>query len=67
MARDDLTIRIGGMTMTRDELTIWAEARGLSVIDKTEHEELCAKAAAGITAKADLDRDFAALFGPLFG
>jgi hypothetical protein len=53
--------------MTRDELTIWAAQHGLSVIPTAEHKELCAKAAAGITAQADLDRDFAALFGPLFG
>jgi hypothetical protein len=53
--------------MTRDELTIWAAQYGLSVIAKAEYEEVCAKAAAGIAAQADLDRDFAALFGPLFG
>lgn len=53
--------------MTRDELTIWAAKRGMTVIDKAEHDELCAAAAAGIMAKADLDRDLAALFGPLFG
>jgi hypothetical protein len=53
--------------MTRDELIVWAAKYGLSVIPTAEHEELCAKAAAGITAQADLDRDFTALFGPLFG
>jgi len=55
---------LSGMTMTRDELTAWAAMNGKVVVDKAEHEDVCATAAADIAAQADLDCDFAALFGP---
>jgi hypothetical protein len=44
-----------------------AARSGKVLIPTAEYEELCADAAAGIMARADLDRDFAALFGPLLG
>jgi hypothetical protein len=52
--------------MTIDELIAWADNHHDKVLtDQSAHEALCAAAAAGIAAAADLDADFDALFGPL--
>lgn len=47
--------------MTRDELVAWAARHGMTVIPTVRYLSLCADAAAGIAAQADLDRDLAEL------
>ncbi|MDT5369274.1 MAG: hypothetical protein QOC62_3705 [Mycobacterium sp.] len=51
--------------MNADELTIWADRHGKVLIPNAEYAELCARAAAGITAKNEVDKAFNALFSGL--
>lgn len=53
--------------LTRDELAIWADQNGKVLVPREQYDELCADAAAAIAAKADIDRDYQALFGPRRG
>jgi hypothetical protein len=48
--------------MNADELTIWADRHGKVLIPNADYAELCTRAAAGITAQAEADRDFHTLF-----
>ncbi|MCA2249021.1 hypothetical protein JF729_14645 [Mycobacterium intracellulare] len=49
--------------MTYDELVVWAAENGKVLVPTDEYHEMCAARAAVITAQADLDRDYRALFG----
>jgi len=46
------------------QLITWAAQDGDKVLmDQGAYDELCARAAEGIAARADFDRDFQTLFG----
>jgi hypothetical protein len=49
--------------MTLTDLVAWADRNGRVLISLAKHEELCANAAAAITAQSDLDRELADLLG----
>jgi hypothetical protein len=47
--------------MTKEELIVWAAKHGKVVVDKAEHEQLCADTAAAVAETADLDAEYEAL------
>jgi hypothetical protein len=50
-------------TMTRDELIAWGAKRGMVVVDRAEHEAVCATIAELTVEQTDLDLEFRVLLG----
>jgi hypothetical protein len=49
--------------MTREELIAWAAKRGMVLIDRAEHEAVCATIAKLTVEQTDLDLEFWVLLG----